>query len=955
MRETRKVYKTFIFVCLVCLFSLLIVLASFKWRLHAGGDHSSYINPNILWRVTKTTWDENTLFLLGGFSYGDISSASYLLPYKLMAFLPNIWRQYIYFTLFFSLTFLVSYYYFKNYLFKQKLPALISASFYLFNLHLFSTYVNIPNQYLIIVLPLLLMVCHSIIEGNVIKILIFSFISSLFIPGAFVNVPNGLPLLLMVLLYMIFLVIKENKYRQLSKVINKCLLALGMLVLLNSWWLLSMASSLFGNAMFGVIKERTVEFFPTSSLTDAFRFLGGWSFNDYYSSTGAGIGRWMVQNPVFVFISYLLIIISSCSFLFIKKQKEIAFFILLAFLGISLSKGNLNPWGNLYMYGWKNIPGMFSFRTPQSKFMIVYVFPITCLLGYFSVGISHHFKKLTAGIINYSILGLIVILAVPFIFGGFLNRVDGGFSRSFMIKVPDYLWEFQKNDSIDKYDYRFMIYPEANGGKAYNWEAGFNTVYSEMSFFSKKANIQNNQYRYDKGDELAIETYKSINYSIQQSLGSQGDKINISKWKPALLLGILNVKYFLQENDLDWRYRQDNRSINKPSEMKRMFEILEANNIVIKRAEFGKYDQDYLSKIPNRVTDFWIDGTVLNEEQKKYLRDILYQELINRPALDLYNINKELFTPHIYIPELTSITSGSAVNFYNSLDLTDYTKTYGFYFSDKNINKDKALNLIAEIGKQSNNYWSDNIAVEYKKINPAKYQIVLHNAKGVVPIIFSDAFDNNWKLYLKSKSADKNGLLKDGNIYQLLDGYKILDGNELDQASKEEVGLFINQGWLSTLGDLKEKEIKHYTFNGGAENVDHIERYNIDFISNNYKRTIQNSNLNNGSFWETWFPLNGNSLIRHRDLYLIDENNHLNANGFVNSWLIDVSDICTNQDLKHFCRKNGDGSYDIEMVLEFKPQKVFHMSAMISSITVLGLIAFLLINTLRRKVNKTKC
>lgn len=946
MNFFKKHIKTPTIFIGVFFISLLLTICNFKFLLHAGGDHAIYINVSILWNLTKNTWDENTLFLLGGFSYANMSSLSYVFPFKILSFIPNLWRQYVFFALFFTFTFLFGYHYFRNYLFKKTFPALISAIFYLFNLYLFSCYVNIPNQFLIVVLPLLLILCHCIIDGNIKKILLFSLLSSLFIPGAFVNVPNGLPLLLLIFLYIIFLIVKENIFKKVKQVLNYSIVTLIVLLLLNSWWLLSMINSLFGYSILGSVKESTVEFFPTSSLHEAFRFLGGWSFNDYWNSPGAGLGRLLVTSPIFIFLSYLVIIIAFCSFVHIKREKTISFFILLAFLGLSLAKGILNPWGNVYSYVWKNIPGMFSFRTPHSKFMIIYLLPISCLLGYFADGVSRTFKKNMTRVINGILIFIIVIIALPFIFGGFLNRIDGGLSRSYLIKVPDYMWEYRKADYLDKLDYRFMVFPEANGSKAYNWEKGFNTVYSKMDFFSEKAIIQNNQYRFEKGDELAIDTYKNINY-FNELLNDQKGKFNLREWKPALLLGILNVRYFIQENDLDWRYQSNNFSTRSPSEIKKMFDLLKDNNVVTKRAEFGKFDQEYLAKIPNRVTDNWLDGSVLSAEQKIYLKDILYKELKDRPALDLFNISKELYVPHIYVPEVNMITGGPIVKFYDSLELKDYSKSLGILFTEKNRNKNLATSLIKDLEIKGEKYMPKELAVEYRKIGATKYKVVLHNVNGVVPIIFSDAFDQGWKLYIKNAVGLKNNLLSaNSSDSKLLEEYKILENNENDQATKEELASYIDRGWISTLGNSKSKSVKHYTFVQGAENIDYIEKINIDFISKNYKRTIQNDNLGKGSFWETWFPKNGNNVVKRSDLYMIEEPYHINMNGFVNGWVLDIDDLCRTGPSGGFCLENNN-TFDLDMVLEFEPQKTFHFSVIISVMTILCLGIYFLIGHLK--------
>lgn len=219
--------------------------------------------------------------------------------------------------------------------------------------------------------------------------------------------------------------------------------------------------------------------------------------------------------------------------------------------------------------------------------------------------------------------------------------------------------------------------------------------------------------------------------------------------------------------------------------------------------------------------------------------------------------------------------------------------------------------------------------LEFKKINPTKYRIVIHGARGKFPIVFNESFHDQWKTYL----ADSQKLIK----IQLseINNYKILDGNTEDQASKEELKSFIDNGWISTLGDGKEKKIKHQKWADNKEKLDYVEKYNIDFISKNFQDTIQNDNLQSGPFYETLFKKS------------IDDNkNHLIANGYANSWNIDVNKLCNNNLL---CIKNPDGSYDFEVVVEFWPQRLFYIGLIISGTTLLACIGYLIYDYYKRK------
>lgn len=277
-----------------------------------------------------------------------------------------------------------------------------------------------------------------------------------------------------------------------------------------------------------------------------------------------------------------------------------------------------------------------------------------------------------------------------------------------------------------------------------------------------------------------------------------------------------------------------------------------------------------------------------------------------------YNDN---FLPHFYIPEGVIIEKSESEN-KNIFFQSDYQTVPGIFFEEQNLKSIGLLRKMVEFEKNKQN-------LEFKKLNPTKYRIIIHNAHEKIPLIFSESFHAGWNIYSGKHEKQDLGL-------KFSSMYKILDGNEDDQASKEELEEFINNGLISSLGDGREKNIKHKKWEDNKEKLDYIEKYNIDFISKNFQGTIQNDNLPNGNFWETW--------LRKP----IAEENHLMANGYANSWIIDAEKICSEN--PGSCYKNSDGTYDMELIVEFWPQRLFYIGAGISLSTFIGCLIYLGIN-----------
>jgi hypothetical protein len=65
---------------------------------------------------------------------------------------------------------------------------------------------------------------------------------------------------------------------------------------------------------------------------------------------------------------------------------------------------------------------------------------------------------------------------------------------------------------------------------------------------------------------------------------------------------------------------------------------------------------------------------------------------------------------------------------------------------------------------------------------------------------------------------------------------------------------------------------------------------------------------------------------------------HLKANGFMNMWYIDPAVVCQRQ--PHACQANSDGTYTMDMQLEFAPQRWFYAGLVVSSLTFIGTLCY---------------
>ena len=342
------------------------------------------------------------------------------------------------------------------------------------------------------------------------------------------------------------------------------------------------------------------------------------------------------------------------------------------------------------------------------------------------------------------------------------------------------------------------------------------------------------------------------------------------------------------------------------------------------------------------------DYSLMNSDKNKYLYNLDTKEAVidgfeSKNGMLVFNsILRENFLPHFYTPQ-NSIVSGRLLEGLSKVfSSPDWQTRSAVFLSNQNTGKENLLEILRQAQDAKVVAQDDKKLpiMEFKKINPTKYRIRIHQARGTFPLIFSESFNEGWKMYLEKYGVDSLPTSRQAAIREndMLANYKILDGNVDDQASTSELQDYINNNYITTLGDQTEKTIEHAKWDTSTGSG-YEEKYRIDFISKNFQGTIQNDNLPNGNIFETWLkkPIENNQ-------------NHLMANGYANSWVVDADAICLNDSVK--CIKNADGSYDFEILVEFWPQRLFYVGLAISLTTLLGCILYLGYDWRKRRKQK---
>lgn len=273
--------------------------------------------------------------------------------------------------------------------------------------------------------------------------------------------------------------------------------------------------------------------------------------------------------------------------------------------------------------------------------------------------------------------------------------------------------------------------------------------------------------------------------------------------------------------------------------------------------------------------------------------------------------------------------------------------------------------------------------IEFHKIDETKYILRVHKAHRSFPLVFSESFNQGWKVYLAPAMA-KPLSLSDSQVQKLVSSYKILQSNERGQADHNELKEFLLNGLVTELGDGQIKTRKRSMAGEGHKRETMTETYTIDFISKNFHGTIQNNNLVTEKFWEAWFPgeitsqcsdeliVGGKCQVldpaawqvkRGRnvwaDLIQWPDLLHWQVNGYGNSWWMDLNlmrqllPVADDRNTGYY-RVNPDESMEFELILEYWPQRLPWLGGGISAITFCFCLILLFFRWVNRKANVDK-
>ena len=239
--------------------------------------------------------------------------------------------------------------------------------------------------------------------------------------------------------------------------------------------------------------------------------------------------------------------------------------------------------------------------------------------------------------------------------------------------------------------------------------------------------------------------------------------------------------------------------------------------------------------------------------------------------------------------------------------------------------------------------------VEFSRQGDTVCRVRLSGVRSGFPLLFQETFHDGWKAYLVPVS-ERAEIKKD-----TVGAYRMFIDNDGEQATPSEVAGYVAEGQVSTLGDGRERARLVAEYGPGGKVIAQKEQaWNVDFVSRRFLTTVQNDNLPLTRLDATWREGSLAPVAAPGEAFDIlaaaswkaegagegraipwPELLHWQASGYGNAWWIDPALLgALGPDAARYARPNPAGGVDMELVIEFRPQRFYLLGLAVSALTV---------------------
>ena len=753
------------------------------------------------------------------------------------------------------------------------------------------------------------------------------------------------------------------------------LLPLLLTILINIYWIISLIK--------------------TSSFTNNILFSRGLFGNNYWTllhSIAFHFPWWtyfgitVFQDQPIPIIFFLLPILAVTGLSLNKNNPKIVPFAVVALVGILLSKQSDQPFINLYIWLYKNFPGFNAYRvaTPFYSFInIGYSILISSVVSFiWKKEIRFKANYICKSFITFIISGLFLVNLLPLItmkigtlfvprlipneylsLNNYIENQPGFFRVMWLplasrwgedssihpkisyVNALEYSWTEINEENRDSLAWPFKDQITISLEKSY-----MQTLLNDSSVkyivvpISDVSNDDNFFLDYGGEYDTNIRNYyisllDSIPYLKRINTNSGDVVVYVNNaYKPYIssltsINGFSSVKNlerkynFVKNNSAsDFSYKIIDQTNSTPTtNIYNVFEDVLVSNIAsstIIRSFVGldSFNNYYLPKENNGIKFTSLN----NKVDVSYTGTTTFTNLISNYSFENGSWQNQVGDCNNYDSNskigMKIVNSGTDGN--NALELMSTTH---IACVSTNINVNKGDQYLFSFDYKSNNADNAGYYFSFDNGDPISAQI---------PVV-----DNNWHSYSKIIKVPDNSSVSSLNIYSYSKDGSSSINTFYDNFHLIEIPENLNNVWLVSKKseNINQSPVITYQDSSPTKKLVHIKGANTGFflaMSESWHPSwqLEMNNEKIHGLLSSWSPLS------HPDK--VPDDQHFELDGFLNGWYVDVHQLCEVQHVQG-CTKNADGSYDLEMEIEFWPQRWFYVGLVISGTTLAAVLGYL--------------
>jgi hypothetical protein len=455
---------------------------------------------------------------------------------------------------------------------------LLAVLFYWFNPF---TMVNVWNRFLnnffvfYAFLPFALLIFLKGIQSKKNIYIYFFAIASIFFSYSFSSIAFVSLLWLILLFTSIFYISTARKKTEKIFIIKFFICTFLVWFVVNIWWL-GQAFSYVYSGSFSEVEETSFSSINNQKiLTILSQKLGNimqiirFQHGTFFSKQNELLWARIYIYPPVAMISFILPVIILIPLVLARKVFSVIFLTGLFLFGLFLAKGNNPPLGDVLNLFFPKLSFLQAFRNSFEKFGFILPLTGAPLFAYGVNLISEKIGKKKGEYLYICVLTwCLVVWGVPHFTGLVFTNNEiptNNPNIGYQVKVPKSYKEASEWLNNETEDIRLLALPLGGEGMTYSWEKGYTGVELSNQLLPKSSiSFQTN-----------IPFYEDISRDLEKTFLQQQD---ITK-----VLGLLDIKYIMLRDDIDWHAR----NLRDPKLIQNNLKVREKENELSEKKNFG--------------------------------------------------------------------------------------------------------------------------------------------------------------------------------------------------------------------------------------------------------------------------------------------------------------------------------------------------------------------------------